>query len=302
MNDLKSAKCRWSCDAPSVPASEVHIVVWEKIQPLVEPKKDCLTSTAKVTPEKPRTHLEKTSENCDPNKLTPALRKSCVESNAKKPGIVKATAPLALNNTTLAREQGNTTLSNTSVGVRTNSCDPSADSERGVSLKRKLPKFEPYVPRKQRLLTQSCPNSTQEFAAEKGLEEQPSVKSPPTSKASFLSWQEVEEHSKGVASDDASDSGYSSNPSSVSSSGCQLSVEVRCIDGQTDSCAGTQRVRDLAIELEELLPDCLLDDLAAKPVGPVSPTAKPVGLVNLDTALKTLSVEQDQFLLDLLAN
>lgn len=152
---------------------------------------------------------------------------------------------------------------------------------------------------------------------------------------SFLTWQDIKEQSKKIAVDDLqSDSGYSS-PASVSSCGsipfgqsnlgAPVSDDVhepvdkkantagqadhlyRCDDlSISSSVCSSQRKStdllhevdsfDLADKLEQLLPDCLLDN----PRSAVKPCTTNLMETKLETFVK-LSAEQDQFILDLLA-
>lgn len=81
--------------------------------------------------------------------------------------------------------------------------------------------FEPYVPRKKRLLSYSCPNSP--LCTNPDVEKSVSLLSSPLLSQSFLTWQDVKEQTKVNADDLQSDSGYSSPPSVSSCSSLPVS-------------------------------------------------------------------------------
>lgn len=306
LDDLKSPVCQWSSSPPNVLPSEVHIAVWEKVLTVSHPQ---------LTPE--------------PNKPnTPEL-------------IIEDMKVAKNSSTSLLNIDCNTAVSSCKdVGHRLLSPplrSPAFSPSRGRTSSLVLPQktragqFEPYVPRKKRLISQSCPNSPVCNNSDINMSPLPS----PKLSQSFLTWQDIKEQSKKIAVDDLqSDSGYSS-PASVSSCGsipfgqsnlgAPVSDDVhepvdkkantagqadhlyRCDDlSMSSSVCSSQRKStdllhevdsfDLADKLEQLLPDCLLDN----PRSAVKPCTTNLMETKLETFVK-LSAEQDQFILDLLA-
>lgn len=316
LDDLKSPECHWSCSPPNVLPSEVHIAVWEKVftapHPLLTPE-----------PSKPNTAELSIVEDVKVAKydFTSVLNIDC--------------------NTTVSLCKDITSHGLLSPPLRSSVFSPLRGRTSSLVLpqKTKAGQFEPYVPRKKRLISQSCPNSPLNNS---DIDMSP-VPSPKFSQ-SFLTWQDIREQSKKTAVEDLqSDSGYSS-PASVSSCGSlpfgqsNLSASVRDHagdlhvpedkkandGGQTDHlCSGSCNCKDLTVssgfcssqrkntdllheavdsldladELEQLLPDCLLEN----PRSLVNPcTTNNVLETKLENFVE-LSAEQDQFILDILA-
>lgn len=320
LDDLKSPVCCWRSSPPNVLPSEVHIAVWEKVStalcPLLtpEPNKTNTTELMIVEDVKVAKHYFTSLLNIDCNAAVSPCRD--VSEGLLSPPI-KSPVFSALRGRT---------------------------SSLVLPQKTRAGQFEPYIPRKKRLISQSCPNSplcNNNLKLDSDIDMSP-LPSPKLSQ-SFLTWQDIKEQSKKTAVDDLqSDSGYSS-PASVSSCGSLLSgqsilgtsvsdhlddlheprEEKANAGGQTDHlCKGSPNCNDLTLtssvcssqrkntdllhevdtldladKLEQLLPDCLLENPRS--------LAKPCTTNNvMDTKLENfvkLSAEQDQFILDLLA-
>ena len=318
LDDLKSPICSWSSSPPNVPLSEVHIAVWEKVSVVINPQ---------IPPPKfkeiSRTEV-KTNHSAQPTQDTrfgkissmPLLSIDCSATFAPSQDINKSLYSSPLNSPALSPSRSRTVLN--------------------LSLKTKSEQFEPYVPRKKRLVTQSSPNSPICISNSKlnsnGIAPQP-----------FLTWQEVKEQNKKLSFDELqSDSGYSS-PASVSSCGslviCQSNKDVSVdehqegphengnekqnVAGQKNYPNGTNLVSkspdssscrrssdlvcevnplDLADKLEHLLPDCLLESPRDSEKNPRE-LAECRTIDSKETKLEKiaqLSAQQDQFILDLL--
>ena len=328
LDDLKSPVCCWNSSPPNVLPSEIHIAVWEKVfttsHPLLasEPNKPNNTEPLIVEDVK----LVK-------NPFSSSLNIDCNTAVSSCKDISDGLLSPPLSSPVFSPSRGRT-------------------SSLVLPQKTKAGQFEPYVPRKKRLVSQSCPNSplcnnNLMLDSDINMSPLPSPKLP----QSFLTWQDIKEQSKKIAVDDLqSDSGYSS-PASVSSCGSLPSGQSNLgtlvsdyVDavrapmdknannptdqkgnsgGQTDRlCSGSgnccdltlssnvcslQRKNmdllhdadslDLADQLEQLLPDCLLEN----PRSLAKPCSKnDVMETKLENVVK-LSAEQDQFILDLLA-
>ena len=313
LDDLKSPVCQWSSSPPNVLPSEVHIAVWEKeftvSHPLLTPEPN-KSNTAEFISEDMKVAQRSSSSllNIDCNTAVSTC-KDVSHGPLSPPLRSPAFSPLRGKTSSLALPQ-----------------------------KTRAGQFEPYVPRKKRLISQSCPSSPLCNNSDVNMSPLPS----PKLSQSFLTWQDIKEQSKKIAVDDLqSDSGYSS-PASVSSCGSvpfgqsNLGASVsdhvddlhepvdkkanageqtdhlcmgshNCDDlAMSSSCSSSQRKStdllrevdsfDLAGKLEQLLPDCLLEN----PRSLVKPCTTNVMGTNLETFVK-LSAEQDQFILDLLA-
>ena len=325
MDDLKSPVCCWSPCLPVISPSEVHIAVWEKASIVTAPPLNPATMKTTTTgvQEKPG---ENVKMECSAAKISsrPLLSIDC-NLSLTKPGDI--------NRALLSPTLGSPLLPPVSVRSRSLS--------HGLPHKVGTGKFEPYIPRKKRLVSYSCPSSP--ICTKSDLDRRALALSSPMSPQPFLTWQEVKEQNKKINADDLqSDSGYSS-PASVSSCGSlpvsQSSIvldvhqdhEKRGVDEPIDviedsrtchdaklngsssydmnndllqgamklemSTHGPCHSIDLANKLEELLPDCLLEN----PHNFVhNSTAKDDRELNL-TDFGKLSDEQDQFIRDLLA-
>ena len=309
LDDLKSPVCQWSSSPPNVLPSEVHIAVWEKGFTVSHPQ---------LTPEpnRPNTAQLITEDvKVTKNSSTSLLNIDCNTAvSSCKDGSHGLLSP-PLRSPALSPSRGRT-------------------SSLVLPQKTRAGQFEPYVPRKKRLVSQSCPNSPLCNNSDMNMSPLPS----PKLLQSFLTWQDIKEQSKKIAVDDLqSDSGYSS-PASVSScasvpsgqsnlvssvgdhvddlhepvdkkanAGEQTDHLYNCDDlAMSSSVWSSQRNStdllhevdsfDLADKLEQLLPDCLLDN----PRSLVKPSTTNVMETKLETFVK-LSAEQDQFILDLLA-
>ena len=315
LDDLKSPECHWSSSPPNVLPSEVHIAVWEKV---------FTTSHSPLTPEpsKPNTVELSIVEDVKvaKNYCTSLLNIDC--------------------NTTVSSCKDVTSHGLLSPPLKSPMFSPLRGRTSSLVLpqKTKAGQFEPYVPRKKRLISQSCPSSP--LCNNSDIDMSP-LHSPKFSQ-SFLTWQDIKEQSKKI-DDLQSDSGYSS-PASVSSCGSLpsgqsnlgASVSDHADDlhepedkgakagGQTDHlCSGSCNIKDLTMssgicssqrknadvlheavdsldladKLEQLLPDCLLEN----PRSLVNPcSTNNVMETKLENFVK-LSAEQDQFILDILA-
>lgn len=316
LDDLKSPECHWSSSPPNVLPSEVHIAVWEKVftasLPLLtpEPNKPNKAELSIVEDVKVAKNYFTSPLNIDCNTAVSSCKDVTSHGLLSPPFKSPVFSPLRGRTSSLVLPQ-----------------------------KTRAGQFEPYVPRKKRLVGQSCPNSPLCNNSDIGMSPLPS----PKFSQSFLTWQDIKEQSKKIAVDDLqSDSGYSS-PASVSSCGSVpsgqsnlgTSVSDHADDlhepedknanagGQTDHlCRGPSRncndltmsssvcslqrkntdllhevdSLDLADKLEQLLPDCLLEN----PRSLVKPcTTSNLMETKLENFVK-LSAEQDQFILDIL--
>lgn len=315
LDDLKSPVCCWSSSLPNVLPSEVHIAVWEKVCTVSQP---LLTPVATAVKESNKTELktsfkEKLAEDVKMSKTSfmSLLNIDCNTPMTSCKDIDKGLLSPPLRSPVLSSLRGRT-------------------SSLVLPQKTRAGHFEPYIPRKKRLVSQSCPNSP--------LCRDESVSPLPT--PPFLTWQDIKEQNKKITVDDLqSDSGYSS-PASVSSCGSlppgQSNLgttpndhledlhehEKGNIAGQTDHfhegslicndsklsskvCSSHRTNKDLlhevdsldlADKLEQLLPDCLLEN----PRDSKHSTTTNAMETKLVDFVK-LSAEQDQFILDLLA-
>lgn len=320
LDDLKSPVCCWNSSPPNVLPSEIHIAVWEKVFPTLHPE-----------PNKPTTTLLTIVEDVK-------LAKSSVSSLLNINCNTTVSSCKDVSDGPLSPPLGSPVFS------------PSRGRTHSLVLpqKTRAGQFEPYVPRKKRLVSQSCPNSplcndNLKLDSDIDMSPLPSLKL----SQSFLTWQDIKEQSKKIAVDDLqSDSGYSS-PASVSSCGSLPSSQSNLVTlvsdyvdavydpmdknannptgsgGQTDRlCSGSDNCNDLTLpsnvcvsqrknkdlvhkvdsldladKLEQLLPDCLLEN----PRSLVKPCTKNNAVeTKLENFVK-LSAEQDQFILDLLA-
>lgn len=307
LDDLKSPVCQWRSSPPNVLPSEVHIAVWEKVLTVSHPQ---------LTPPEPN----------KPNTAELIIEDMEVAKNS-------STSLLNIDCNTAVSSCKDVSHRLLSPPLRSPAFSPSRGRTSSLVLpqKTRAGQFEPYVPRKKRLISQSCPNSPVCNNSDMNMSPLPS----PKLSQSFLTWQDIKEQSKKIAVDDLqSDSGYSS-PASVSSCGsipfgqsnlgAPVSDDVhepvdkkantagqadhlyRCDDlSMSSSVCSSQRKStdllhevdsfDLADKLEQLLPDCLLDN----PRSAVKPCTTNLMETKLETFVK-LSAEQDQFILDLLA-
>ena len=328
VDDLKSPVCRWSSALPVISPSEVHIAVWERQNAFVHSPQYSATRTitAKNIPNEPASEV-KQNFPASRTVLMPSLR---TDSN--------------MNLTSHGNDERRLfSLSHRSALSR---LPPVLLRSRPLfhesTHKLAVGKFEPYIPRKKRIVSYSCPNSP--LCAKSDAETSATPLSSPGLPAPFLTWQDIKEQNKKFKSDDLqSDSGYSS-PASVSScsslpscsssngdalvdctevlnvhsdekqgfehcvdarssakdtlSNCHSNTDLlqevsNCTISDSDSC----RSADLANKLEELLPDCLLEN----PERSLQSSA-----IKDDQKLKLgdfekLSEEQDKFIRDLLA-
>ena len=338
IDDLSFQHSSWMSLFPNIPPSEVHIAVWEKVSSDLMSQ---LTTLKDVVRRGTKENLTIMKESCSDTKrsLGPLSDIDC--------------------NVAIASEviNGKKTLdSPTSCGP--DSLLPVIDRGSQVShksqAKLKVGKFEPYIPRKKRLLSPSSTNSSVCSKHDFDI----SVSSPlsPSPSQPFLTWQDVKEQTNKLNVDDLqSDSGYSS-PLSVSScsslplgqssgSGNSLSdcledvhtsndAEKQDLDKVTDDAvrdnfAGSIKVAlgvslsgkakssmlqgenqqkmsshstscndysiELASELDELLPDCLMEN--SKEFSLSDSISANLKLADIEK----LSDEQDQFIRDLLA-
>lgn len=201
LDDLKSPICSWSSLTPNVPLSEIHIAVWEKVSAafnsLLPPATKEISTTELKTNFKAKlaqdARLAKTSS-------MPLLSIDCNVSNTSSQDIDKALHSPPLQSPMLSPSRSRTALN--------------------LPLKTRSGQFEPYIPRKKRLVSQSCPNSpvcNNSRADSDGIATH--LASPLSLSQPFLTWQDIKEQNKKLSVDDLqSDSGYSS-PASVSSCG-----------------------------------------------------------------------------------
>lgn len=317
LDDLKSPICSWSSSLPNVPLSEVHIAVWEKVSVVINPLLP-LPKMKEIRTEIKTNHTAQPTQYTRMSKISsmPLFSIHCSETITSSQDINKALCSPPPNSPALSPSRSRTALN--------------------LSLKTRSEQFEPYIPRKKRLVTQSCPSSP------------PCVNNPTMdfnriTLQPFLTWQEVKEQNKKLSVDELqSDSGYSS-PASVSSCGSLVSgqsntaVSVdepleevqeddhvkRKVVGQTNCLDDTNLVSkgldssshirssglvckvdslNLADKLEQLLPDCLLGNLRDSEKNPRE-LAKDRTVDGNETDLENignLSAQQDQFILDLL--
>lgn len=196
IDDLKLQQSSWMSLFPNIPPSEVHIAVWEKVSSDLTSQ---LTTLKDVVRRGTEQNLTIMKEYCSDTKLS-SRPLSNIDCNV-------ATASAVIN--------GKKTL------VSPTSCRPDSFLPviaRGSQVshksqaKLKVGKFEPYIPRKKRLLSPSSTNSPVCTKQDSDI----SVSSPSTSQP-FLTWQDIKEQTNKLNVDDLqSDSGYSS-PLSVSS-------------------------------------------------------------------------------------
>lgn len=313
LDDLKSPVCCWNSSPPNVLPSEIHIAVWEKGFPTSHPESNKPTTTELTIVEDVK--LAK-------NTFSSLLNINCNTAVSSCKDVSDGPLSPPLGSPVFSPSRG-----------RTHSLV--------LPQKTRAGQFEPYVPRKKRLVSQSCPNSplcnnNLKLDSDIDMSPLPSLKL----SQSFLTWQDIKEESKKIAVDDLqSDSGYSS-PASVSSCGSLPSGQSNLgtlvnddVDavhdatdknpnnptdsgGQTDHlCSGSDNCNDLTLpsnvclpqrknedlvhkvdsldladKLEQLLPDCLLEN----------PKINNAVETKLENFVK-LSAEQDQFILDLLA-
>lgn len=317
LDDLKSPICSWSSSIPNVPLSEVHIAVWEKVSVVVNPLLP--PSEMKISRSEIKSnHTAQPTQDTKMGKISsiPLLSIHCSATTTSSQGINKALCSPPLISPALSPSRSTTALN--------------------LSLKTRSEQFEPYIPRKKRLITQSCPSSPLCF-------NKPTRNSNRITLEPFLTWQEVKEQNKKLSVDELqSDSGYSS-PASVSSCGSLASGQSNTavsvdepleeiqerghvkqnVAGQTnylndknpvskglDSSSHKKRSDlvyevdslDLADKLEQLLPDCLLGNPRNSEKNPRelgkdrTADGKETDLENIGN----LSAQQDQFILDLL--
>ena len=330
VDDLKSPVCRWSSALPVISPSEVHIAVWERQNAFVQSPQYSATRTitAKNIPNEPASEV-KQNFPASRTVLMPSLR---TDSN--------------LN--VMSHSNDERRLFSLSHRSALSRLPPVLLRSRPLfhesTHKLAVGKFEPYIPRKKRIVSYSCPNSP--LCAKSDAETSATPLSSPGLPAPFLTWQDIKEQNKKFKSDDLqSDSGYSS-PASVSSCsslpscsssnsdavvdcsealnvhsdekqglGHCVDVEARssskdtlfnchsntdllqgvsnCTISDSDSC----RSADLANKLEELLPDCLLENPERSLQSSAIKDDQKLKLADFEK----LSEEQDKFIRDLLA-
>ena len=340
-DDLKSPLCKWSASLPAIPPSEIHIAVWEKVcsvasSPLVQAAEK--TTTGDIQEK----HVKNIKVNCSPVTINSSMPLLNIDSNLK-------VAPTAdVDKARLTQPLSSPLL-----------LPPATIKSRTLSLgsqhhKLGVGKFEPYIPRKKRLVSYSCPTSPICVKADPDRSTAP-LASPSLSQP-FLTWQDIKEQTKKTNADDLqSDSGYSSPPSvsscsslcvSQSSIGAAVSdcVEDPHVDRADDkrdidksvsnmvedtfscditklcesnvfsSCQaksgllqdntrqqisprGLCHSTELANKLEELLPDCLLENSRDFVHSDATKDGKKLKMADFEK----LSDEQDQFIRDLLA-
>ena len=328
VDDLKSPVCRWSSALPVISPSEVHIAVWERQNAFVQSPQYSATRTirSKNIPNEPANEA-KQNFPASRTVLMPSLR---TDSNMNV---------MSHGND----ERGLFSLSHRSALSR---LPPLLLRSRPLfhesNHKLAVGKFEPYIPRKKRLVSYSCPNSP--LCAKSDAETSTTPLSSPVLPAPFLTWQDIKEQNKKFRSDDLqSDSGYSSPasvsscsslPSCSSSNGdavvdCSEALNVHsdekqgfghCVDARssskdtlfnchsnTDLSQGVSnctisdsdscRSADLANKLEELLPDCLLENPESSLQSSAIKDDQKLKLADFEK----LSEEQDKFIRDLLA-
>ena len=328
VDDLKSPVCRWSSALPVISPSEVHIAVWERQNAFVQSPQYSATRiiTTKNIPNEPANEA-KPNFPASRTVLMPSLR---TDSN--------------MNLISHGNDEGRLfSLSHRSALSR---LPPVLLRSRPLfhesTHKLAVGKFEPYIPRKKRIVSYSCPNSP--LCAKSDAETSATPLSSPGLPAPFLTWQDIKEQNKKFKSDDLqSDSGYSS-PASVSScsslpscsssngdavvdcsevlnvhsdekqgfehcvdarssakdtlSNCHSNTDLlqgvsNCTISDSDSC----RSADLANKLEELLPDCLLENPERSLQSSAIKDDQKLKLADFEK----LSEEQDKFIRDLLA-
>lgn len=328
LDDLKSPVCYWRSSPPNVSPSEVHIAVWEKVSTALH---SLLTPAATTAKESAKTELKTSFKD----KLVEDVKmsKTCFTSSLN----IDCNTPM----TSCTKEINKGLLS---PPLKCPMFSPLRGRASSLVLPQKTRpgRFEPYIPRKKRLISQSCPTSP--LCHDSLNDSDRSVCPLPSLKLSqsFLTWQDIKEQNKKITVDDLqSDSGYSS-PASVSSCGSlpsgqsnlgtslndhledlhEQSDEKGNIGGQSDhfhegslicndsklslKVCSSRRTNtdllhqvdslDLADKLEQLLPDCLLEN----PRDVKCSTTNDGVETKLEDFVK-LSAEQDQFILNLLA-
>lgn len=329
VDDLKSPVCRWSSVLPVISPSEVHIAVWERQNAFVQsPQYSAIrTIRTKNIPNEPANEAKQNF----PTSRTLLMPSSKTDSNMNlishgnderilfslsQRSALSRLPPILLRSRSLFHES---------------------------TQKLAIGKFEPYIPRKKRLVSYSCPNSP--LCGKSDVETSATPLSSPLLPAPFLTWQDIKEQNKKLKSGDLqSDSGYSSPasvsscsslPSCSSSNGdavvdCSEALHVHsdekqgfghCVDARsfskntllcnchsnTDLSQGVSnctishsdscRSADLANKLEELLPDCLLENPESSLQSSAIRDDQKLKL----TDFEKLSEEQDKFIRDLLA-
>ena len=339
IDDLKSPLCRWSGSLPAIPPSEIHIAVWEKVcsvasSPMVQAAEK--TTTGDIQEKL----VKNTKVNCSPVTSNSSMPLLNIDSNLK-------VAPTTDVDKALLTQPLSSPLSLPPLRSRTLSLG-SQHHKLGVG------KFEPYIPRKKRLVSYSCPTSPICVKADPDKSTAP-LASPSLSQP-FLTWQDIKEQTKKINADDLqSDSGYSSPPSvsscgslcvSQSSIGTAVSdcledphvvhaddkrdidkSVINMVDGNfscdiTKLCESNvlslcqakpgllpenarQQISphdlchstELANKLEELLPDCLLENSKDFVHSDATKDGKKLKMADFEK----LSDAQDQFIRDLLA-
>lgn len=337
IDDLNFQHCSWVSLLPNIPPSEVHIAVWEKVSSNLISQ---LTTLKEVVRRGTEQNLTIIKESCSDTKCS-SRPLSDIDCNVTIASTV-INGKKTLNSPTSCGPDSSLPIIATGSRV-----------SRRSQAKLKAGKFEPYIPRKKRLLSPSSTNSSvcsrQDFDI--------SISSPlsPSPSQPFLTWQDIKEQTNKLNVDDLqSDSGYSS-PLSVSScsslplgqsigSGNSLSdcledvhtsndAEKQELDKVTDDAvrdnfAGSVKVAlsvslsgktkssmlqgenqqkmsshstswndysiELASELDELLPDCLMEN--SKEFSLSDSISANLKLADIEK----LSDEQDQFIRDLL--
>lgn len=324
IDDVKLPLCHWTSSFPSIPPSEVHIAVWEKV------------SHDRVL----QFPTMKGSNTREPKKTLPNSRegRSAIENSSRPLSDIDCDVTIAQ-----AGDREKVLLSPTSSSSGSLLPGTARNNQKSHNAQFKLQagSFEPYIPRKKRLLNASSSHSPV-------CSKQDPARSP---LQPFLTWQDIKEQSEKLSGDDLqSDSGYSSPPS-VSSCSSPLSIQSSsgttlsdCLEdihvsndlekqdanketvnavedkflqvsdqfapGVSLSCKAKSRVLsdktlpeaslsgscnsiELANKLEELLPECLLGNSKEFSRGDSS--------VLHMADFEKLSEEQDQFIRDLLA-
>ena len=328
VDDLKSPVCRWSSALPVISPSEVHIAVWERQNAFVQSPQYSATRTitAKNISNEPASEV-KQNFPASRTVLMPSLRTDSNLNVMSHSNDERRLFSLS-HRSALSRPPP--------VLLRSRPLFHESTHKLAVG------KFEPYIPRKKRIVSYSCPNSP--LCAKSDAETSATPLSSPGLPAPFLTWQDIKEQNKKFRSDDLqSDSGYSS-PASVSScsslpscssssgdavvdcsevlnvhsdekqgfehcvdarssakdtlSNCHSNTDLlqgvsNCTISDSDSC----RSADLANKLEELLPDCLLENPESSLQSSAIKDDQKLKLADFEK----LSEEQDKFIRDLLA-
>lgn len=325
IDDLNFQHCSWMSLFPNVPPSEVHIAVWEKVSTDLISQ---LTTLKDVVRRGTEQNLTIIKESCSDTKLS-SRPLSDIDCNVTTSSAV-INGKKTLNSPTSCGPDSSLPIIATGSRVSHKS-----------QAKLKAGKFEPYIPRKKRLLSPSSTNSSvcsrQDFDI--------SISSPlsPSPSQPFLTWQDIKEQTNKLNVDDLqSDSGYSSPLSVSSCSSLALSQSIGsgnslsdCLedvhssdDAVRDNFAGSIKVAlgvslsgkakssmlqgenqqkmsshstswndysiELASELDELLPDCLMEN--SKEFSLSDSISANLKLADIEK----LSDEQDQFIRDLL--